>query len=145
MLVGVILVELGVGGLNRESAALGHGIARVHDQVRDHLLHLPRVGLHGAQVGCERGAQLDVLPDQASQQFFQVHHQRVQVEYLRRQDLLPAESEQLPRQVGGAFRRFADFLDVVALLLLRHRFQQEFGRAEDCGQEVVEVVRDAAR
>src|SRR3989442_1185457 len=67
VLRGVGFVELGVRGLDRELAALRHGVARVHGQVHDHLLELTGIRLHRAHVGCERRAQLDVLADETAQ------------------------------------------------------------------------------
>ena len=46
-----LLVERDVGGFQREFAAVGHGVARVHGQVHDDLFNLSGVRLHHLQAG----------------------------------------------------------------------------------------------
>ena len=50
----VVLVELDVGGLDRQRAAVRHGVARVDREVHDDLLDLPAVGLHAAPAPAAR-------------------------------------------------------------------------------------------
>ena len=52
---GVVFVEIDVGGLERQAAALRHGVARVHGEVQDDLLDLARIGLHRAEITGTRG------------------------------------------------------------------------------------------
>jgi len=57
------LVEVGVGGLDDDTSAAWHRVARVHDEVHDDLLDLARVGLDVSQIRLEVGFQIDVLAD----------------------------------------------------------------------------------
>ena len=41
------------------------------DEVHHHLLQLPAIGLHHADVGAQHGAQLDILADHAAQHLLQ--------------------------------------------------------------------------
>ena len=59
--------------------------------------------------------------------------------------LLPAEGEQLSRQDAGAFGGRADLGDVLRFRALHPDVvEQQIAVAEDRGQEIIEVVRDAA-
>ena len=51
MEAGVVVVELDVGGLDGQFAAVGHGIAGVDGQVHDDLLDLAGIGLDRARSG----------------------------------------------------------------------------------------------
>ena len=42
--LGIDLVEHGAGGADRHPAAVAHGVARVEDEIDEHLLELPAVG-----------------------------------------------------------------------------------------------------
>ena len=67
------------------------------------------------------------------------------IEDLRLQRLPPREGQQLAGQLRGAFHGVRDGVDVAAAALFRQfAAAQEVGRRADDGQEVVEVVRDAA-
>ena len=50
----VLVVELHVGGLDRQHAAVGHRVARVDREVEQHLLELVRVREHAVQLRLER-------------------------------------------------------------------------------------------
>ena len=91
--------------------------------------------------------QLDVLADQPPQhRCVDASHERVEVERLRRQHLLAAEREQLPRQRGRALASLLDQRRArgAAAPGLRQLEQQDAAAPEDHGQHVVEVVGDAA-
>ena len=86
-----------------------------------------------------------MLADDARQHREQARHDRVQVEDLGRQELLAAEREQLPREGRGAIGRLADLADVVHDRIVGLQpLLDEVGVADDGGEQVVEIVRDAA-
>ncbi len=70
---------------------------------------------------------------------------RIQVEHARLQHLAPAEGEELPGERGGPLARLLDLLGVTPEALVLLAGDEELGVAADRGQEVVEVVCDAAR
>ncbi len=143
---GVGLVELHVRGLDGEPAALRHRVARVDDQVDDHLLELAGVRLHAVQARRRHHRQLDVLADQPAQHRLHGGHHRVQVEHLGLQHLLAAEGQELPGERGGAVRGRAHERGVAVDRVLRPQPRQDhLGAPRDDGEQVVEVVRDAAR
>ena len=96
--------------------------------------------------GCVgRRHELDVFAEDPLEHLVHTREHVVQVEHLRREHLLAAEHEELPREVGGAQSGLTDLLDVVAHRVARLHFGEEhLAVAEDDGQHVVEVVRDAS-
>ena len=74
-----------------------------------------------------------------------VREELFEVDLLDLERLGAGKGEQLPRQVGAALRRAAHTVehspDLVGIVDMAER---ELACAEDCGQEVVEVVREAA-
>ncbi len=62
----VVLIELDVGGFDRQLAAGWHCVARVYGQIHDDLLNLPHVGPHCAQPGRRDHYQVDIFTDQAA-------------------------------------------------------------------------------
>ena len=67
------------------------------------------------------------------------------IEHLRLQRLPAGERQQLPGQLGGAFHGFGNRVDVAAAPFFRQfAAAQEVGRGADDGQQIVEIVRDAA-
>ena len=123
--------------------ATGHRVARRDGQVHDHLLQLAAVGAH---VGLTLlgDDQLDVRADQAPQHVGDVADRGVDVELTRLCHLLPAERQQLPRQLRRAGGRLDDLLDVAALIGLGQLVDQEMRIAQDRRQQVVEVMGDPA-
>ena len=61
---GIVRVELDVRRLDRQLAAVRHGVARVDRQVHEDLLHLHRVGPDVAEVRRRREMEVNVLAQQ---------------------------------------------------------------------------------
>ena len=90
--------------------------------------------------------ELDVIAEQALQEGADLGHDGVQVERARVEHLAAAEGEQLLRQLGGAVGSPLDLPEVAAQLdVVGCSLEEERGVAGDAGQQVVEVVCDAAR
>ena len=80
------------------------------------------------------------------QQLRRLQHQRIDVDFNGLQRLLAGKGEQMLGQVGPAFGGFVDQLgDGGELGLIGDGFLQNADGAGDHGQDVVEVMRDAAR
>ena len=97
-------------------------------------------------VGRGEDVELDVVAEQALQERADLGDDGIQVERARIQHLAAAEGEQLLRQLGGAVGSALDLAEVAAQLdVAVCSLEQERGVAGDAGEQVVEVVRDAAR
>ena len=74
-----------------------------------------------------------------------LRHNVGKLEHLRAQRLLPREGKKLSSQARGAVRIRLDLLDIVIVAVARRvPHQHQVAVADDRGQDVVEVVRDAA-
>ena len=92
---------------------------------------------------CARSARMTPTSDQPPQHRLQPGDGAVDLEELRREHLLAAEREQLPRQRRRLLARPLDLLEVLARGVVGvEPLEREHAVAADRGQEVVEVVRD---
>jgi hypothetical protein len=138
--------DLGVGRGDREDTPGRHRIARVHGEVHQDLLELAGVRPGVAQARRQRRPELDVLADDAAEHPVYSGHDSVEVDDPRLQQLPPAEREQLMGQLRRAAPRLPDLLDVFpAHVVRRELVQHHLAVAQDRAEQVVEVVRDAAR
>ena len=141
----VVLVEIDVGGLDRQGAALRHGIPRIHRQVHDNLLHLAVIRLDAGQFGAEPQHDAHVFADQSFQHPPHAGDDSVQIEHRRLDDLLAAERQQLTREPRRRHTRVLDFHDVRLALVVRLEIgEQQLAESENHGEQIVEIVRHAA-
>ncbi len=134
-------------GLDRQPSAVRHGVARVDAQVEQRVLELVRIDQDGIRIGHADHRHGDGRSHRASDQLLHAGDQPVHVGRLGFQRLPSRERQQPVRQrrrpVGGALRG----LDVARRLVmapLPHPRLQQLQAAGDAGQQVVEVVRQAA-
>ena len=142
-----LIVRVRGGGerhLEADMPARGHGIARVDHQVQQHLLERVRIDADNRRHRSQTAGQGDVLVKKARQHVPEVGDSLVDVHLPRDRHLLPAESEQLMRELASPLSGRLDFLELVAIDSCRMTGQEQLGVAEHRGQQVVEVVRDAA-
>jgi hypothetical protein len=137
-------------------ASLGHGRLGVESEVEQHVLDLMRVDEGRPKPGAEHRLDVDILAEGAVEDLDHVGHEAVEVDPRRLQRLPPRESKQALRELRGA---------IGALESRLHRFRQlaaQLGHgarigsidegaphgveiANDDGEKIVEVMRDAAR
>ena len=128
-----------------DAAALAHRVARIDDEVDDHLLELVEVGLDQPEVAPVRDFELDLLADQPAQHHLQFRQHVGELQHLRPQRLPARERQQLPHQARRPVGVLPDLHDVLERRVGRPVVdEQQVGIADDRGQHVVEVVRDAA-
>ena len=72
MMRGVLPIELHIRSFDRQAAAGRHGIARVNDQIYQHLFDLSRIRLYLSQIRSQFSGQRDVLADQPAQHLVHV-------------------------------------------------------------------------
>src|SRR5262249_12534579 len=88
---------------------------------------------------------LDAAADERADQLRDVLDLRADVEHFRLERLAAGEGQKLRRQLGGALHRPGDRLDLTAAGPPGEiAAAQEIGGGTDDGQEIVEIVRDAA-
>ena len=143
-------VEPGTAGLvarrDHDAAAAGDRVAGVQDQVDQHLLDLPGVDAHRQRLARQLEAQLHVVPHQpAEQQAARAQHV-VQVDVLDPGHLAAGEQQQLAAERRAAADVGLDLAEQAREG--RHVLPpaaQQADAAQQGLQQVVEVVRDAAR
>src|SRR5690606_25583593 len=94
----------------------------------------------------EAGFDLDLRAESAPQELGDSDHELIEVRRLRLERLAAREGEQALGELGPALRR-ADGVarELAALGIRRQTLLQDLHVAKDHGEQVVEVVRDAAR
>ena len=142
--VDVFGAELDVGGFDVQGAAERHRVARVHREVHHHLADLRGVAANLLQVVARLELEPDLRADQAPHQVLHVRDGGVQVDGLRDRGLPPAERQQLLRETRGPLGGAADLARGPQLFRpFGHDLDQLVAVAEQHGDQVVEVVRDA--
>ena len=89
-------VQIDVARFNDDAAAFRQGVTRIHDQIHDDLLDLTWVSLDCAYVLGHKCFHLDVRAHQTPEEVVEIHNDRVEIDDFWPQNLLAAESEQLP-------------------------------------------------
>ena len=141
---------------DRDEAALRHRVACVDGEVDEHLRELAAIHEHVRQVGGHARLESHALADQPLQQSVDVAHHAAHVERLGAGDLLSAEGKQLVGHDRGVLGGAKDLLhvqpdggDILALAARLRKIvravEREAAEPDDRGEDVVEVVRDAAR
>ena len=147
-LPGCRLFKLDIGCPDGQPAAFGHGIAGVDAQVQDGVLQLRSIDLRMPQMGCRHDVDVHAGAHGPAQQVLPIGQERGHIGGLGVQDLPARERKQPLRERGGAphrpLRSMDEAREVVHLAARQHPLQQ-LQIAHDGRQQVVEVVRKAAR
>ena len=123
-----------------------HRVAGIDGEVENDLVDLARIGVHVPQAGGEHGLNLNIFPSRRESMRRVLTDVGAQVEADGLQDLAAAEGEQL----AGERRRRAAPATRISLhrgavrIAGRQIGADHFGVAFDHGEQVVEVVRNAA-
>ncbi len=141
----VALFEHNVRRLDYELAAAGHGIARVDGEIEHGILDLAGVRAHRPQARRQQRAERDGLAQRAPQQLGHDQHLLVEIENDGIEATSACEREQPVGQPGAHHRGVVGARKQVALLGTLELHLEQLVVAGDDGQQVVEVVRDAAR
>ena len=145
-LFGIGLGDMRVREPDRQPAARRHRVAGIDGEVDDDLLELSGVGTDGPQVERRVDGHRHRLAGEVPDERRDLGDRSRRVHDLRHEHLPAAEGEQLAGQrrapVGGA----DDLFEVGPTWIVgREVVRHEVGVAADREDEVVEVVRDAAR
>ena len=142
MLSKVAGVQVLDGDFNRELAAAGHSVPRVDRQVQEDLFHHASIGFDQRRLGKVIELQRDILAEDARQHFGHVADHFIEVQALGLHDLAAAEGEQLAGEGCGALADLLGGPDGHSGQIAAR--QQERGVAVDNGEDVVEIMSDAA-
>ena len=146
MLARVVFVQFHIRRLDGELAPFRHGVAGIDDEVHQDLLDLSGIGLQPPQLLIKDGDEIDILSDETSEHLSQIVHDGIQVDHFRLQHLTPAERQKLSGQCAGLFTGLLDGVQFPANRIgFAHIRQQDLRISRDDGQQIVEVMRDAAR
>ena len=122
-----------------------HGVASVDGEIDQGGLELADIGDGEGVEIADLDLDLNAAADKRAHELGDVFDLGADVEHLRLQRLAAGKGKQLRGQFGGPLHRVRDRIDIAAAALLGQlAAAQEIGRRTDDGQEVVEVVRDAA-
>src|SRR3984885_4470868 len=99
-----------ISRVERDAAAVGHGIARVQYQVQDDLLDLGWIHPYQAQIIREFGNQFDVLANQAAEQIADVRYDVIHAEQTGLDRPLPRHRHQLLDEPRALLTSLADLL-----------------------------------
>ncbi len=139
------LVEQLFAGLHRHDAVVIHRFGGVDDQVQYDLPDMRRIGLDERQRSRTVVDQRAVARDRGAQQIHHLLHQRIELDVFGDDAAAARVGEHLRHQIRGALRAEDDGIGRLALVGIRCREdRQQVGVAENAGQQVVEIVRDAA-
>ena len=142
---GVVFVEKDQAGLDDQLAAVRHGVAGVEGEIEDRGGELIGIDDRRTSLVFEHRFDLDMLAERPLQQFRGIDDQRIDVGFPRFERLLAGERQQMLGEVRAARRGFVDHpRDGGELRLALDRVGQDFDRSGDHGQDIVEVMRDAA-
>ena len=144
---GRMFVKLLVPGFDRQPAAADHRVARVEAQVEKPVLELAGVDQNVPEIRAGDRFHRDFRPDRAPDKLFHAEDELIDVCGLRIERLAPRKGQQTMGQgrgaPDGALRRLHITVDF-ARTPLGDAGLHEIEAALDAGQNIVEVVREAA-
>ncbi|MNL06838.1 hypothetical protein D3C87_1274870 [compost metagenome] len=148
--IGQVGITVGKGRIGADPyiAALGQRIAGVDHQVEHGAFELDRVDQGDRRFRGQFQFQGDALADGAHQQFLERTHMLVDVHGPGVEGLLTREGEQAMSQGGGAHGRTQGRFGVELNLVGargRDAFLDQLQAGDDAGEQIVEVMGDAAR
>ena len=133
-------------GAKAQPAAARHRIARIDRDIEQRRFELAGVGQAG-RAGRRIHVDPDMLVERAAQHVGQRMQQRIDVDRARLQQLAAREGEQLAGEFGAAPARPRGGRDELLRTVFageQRQFLEHLQIALDDGQQVVEIVRDAA-
>ena len=102
--VDIGLVEVAVGGLDRDLAAVRHGVAGIEREIEQRVFELVGIGEGAPQPAGQHGFERHRFAERAAQEIAGAGDELVGVDDLRLERLLAREGEQPAGQGGGALR-----------------------------------------
>ena len=147
---GVALVEHRIGCFYGEPSAIRHGVPRIHSKVENRDFQLIGIDARPPEPPGENDFNSDLLADRAPQEIGHFGDQAIDLDGLGIERLLARESEKALRQEYGALSAAHGVVSQpLQIAAFRGRCLQSalevFEIADNYGQQIIEIVRDAAR
>jgi hypothetical protein len=134
-----------VFGLERQLAAFRHGITRHDREAQDRRHELTGIDQRRCDIGRRDRGHLDLFAECRPEQAGRLGKQRVDVDATGLRGLAPREGKQMRCQGGAACGGIVDqFRNRGEVRPVRDSIRQDFDRAGDDGQDIVEIMQDAA-
>src|SRR5207247_1886122 len=142
----LIFGQVHAPGLDPQHAAVRHRIAGIGDEVEEDLLRGVHIGAHVGEVVLARGDDLDVGRQDTAQEPGQIADQAAEVDRLELEAGAAGEPEQLLHHHAApqSRRHHVPQVGLGIRLAGRKRLRDQLGVREDDGEQIVEVVSDAA-
>ncbi len=94
--------------LERERPAVFHRVARIHAEIQQHLVNLAAIGGDQGKVRLQAQLEVDHFRERRLQHFFQLTHERIQIEGGKSRLRLARRGQQLLHEGRPALDRFLD-------------------------------------
>ncbi len=131
---------------DRPRAIFPDRFGAVNHQIHYDLLHLRCISFNGRQVRRKVEFQFNGFRDGGPDQGRDLPNEVAEIDYPHRELTLAGVGEHLSRQECGAFGGRCDLAQTESDRLIRSHFRQsQTGVPEDAGEQIVKIVRDAAR
>ena len=132
--------------LQKHPPPLGHRVPRVQHQIHHDLLDHPWIDTHRRDLGGGLDFEHRVFAQEAVEEPVHAGNNVGEVGRFDRDDLPPAEGQQLSGQAGGAAGRALDLKDTAPRLSAQVRIRgEERGIPQDGRQQIIEVMSNASR
>ena len=129
-------------------SAAAHGIAGIDRQVQNDLSELVRIHLdvRASFIAVKLTNDRNVIAEKTQERALQILHKTIRFNHARLERLLATEGQKLPGQSRGASGGAADLGHMAGDGSLGARFgKNEVAVAQDSGQKIIEIMRDAGR
>ncbi len=134
-----------IANRDREGASAGHRIARVYTQVDQHLVKLRRVRHHRPQILVNFETKRDIARKRLADECLDFLHEMAKLHAGALSTDPAAEQQHLADDAGPAAHALLDHVHKLKPVRIRHLMPDQIGRHQRRREDVVEVVRNAAR
>ena len=130
--------------LDGEPPSCRHGVPRVGGKVHKYLVDLGYIRLD-SYIGLGKGYyEFYVLGEESLEQLLRFSHYFIDLSWFELYNLLPAEGEKALGEDGSLLGRCENLVHVLSLGVIPHAGLQEASVPDDCSEDIVEIVSNAA-
>ena len=123
-----------------------HRIARINNQINENLFELVEIRLYEPKIAPMAQLERNFFADEPFCHFLQIGEHIAQLQDLESQGLTPGKGQELADERGRAIGVLLDLIDIPERGVRRPVIgEQQITMANDRGQDIIEVMRHAAR